>query len=296
VSIGNKYTEQLWSPALRRARQDWKNERDIIELFAEVVWNHPELYPQENPGVASFIELVKEMRSVGYEKSEDTAPMAEWIRQSLGETIQKSSQEWTKKTIKIPKNLQKSLDSIRKSIRKKESELHPFKASFRKIETLEFARKRAQLLYGSEDLSIYLEDLVLKEQSGLRAPSGTLFDLLEICEFIVRRKGLHLSKSFEVCVCDLWAPEISLGIEVRDEFDPGEEGELFRLLTLSRHHYETDHLAVVFPSNIDEKSFQSCRTLQHIIANLKVLRINEFESFIAEISLAAKDAKKDMPN
>ncbi|MFP6854366.1 MAG: hypothetical protein VB980_01175, partial [Opitutales bacterium] len=232
--------------------------------------------------------------SGGYEKSHDTAPLAEWIRETLGETIQETSPSWAEKPVKIPKKLRKTIDSIRKSMGERTGLAHPFKGSFRKKDILEFAKKRARLLYGTEDLSIYLEDLVLKEQSGLRAPSRALFDLLEICEFIVRRKGLHISKSFEVNVCDFWVPEIGLGIEIRNEFDPGEEGELFRLLTLSRHHYEVDRMAIVLPSNTDDKSFQSCRSLQHIVDNLKVMRINDFEPFIEEIARAAKDAKQDM--
>lgn len=255
---------------------------------------HPKSYPKDNTGVTNFLGLVEGLRSEGYEKSHDTAPLAEWIREVLGETIQETSPSWAKKSIKIPKKLRKTIDSIRKNMGERNGRTHSFKGSFRKKELLDFAQKRARLLYGTEDLSIYLEDLVLKEQSGLRAPSGALFDLLEICEFIVRRKGLHLSKSFEVSVCDFWVPEIGLGIEIRNEFDPGEEGELFRLLTLSRHHYKADRMAIVLPSNMDDKGFQSCRSLQHIVENLKVMRIHDFEPFIEEIARAAKDAKKDM--
>ena len=281
---------------MRRARQDWKNDRDVIEIFAEVVRAQPKLYPRDNKGVASFLELVEKLRSGGYEKSIDTAPLAEWIREKIGPDIEGTSPAWAKKTLKIPKNLKKTLASIRKTIGKKKREVHPFSGSFRKPETLEFAHKRASLLYGSRDLSIYIEDLVLKEQSGLRAPSGALFDLLEICEFIVRRKGLHLSKSFEVNMCDFWVPEISLGIEIRSEFDAGEEGELFRLLTLSRQHYETEHLTVVLPNELEEHLFQGCRALQHIVDNLKVLRIDDFEGFIEDIALEAKLANNDKPD
>ena len=78
---------------------------------------------------------------------------------------------------------------------------------------------------------------------------------------------------------------MSVAIEPRTVFESVEEGDLFRLLTLSSHHYEAAHLIVVLPNDIDEENFQSCRSLQHIIEKLKVLRMKDLESFLDEIIL-----------
>ena len=287
-----KDTEQLWSPALRRPRQDWKDDRDLIEEFDKIVETNPKTYSPKSKGVVFFREIVKELRSEGFNKSEHTAPLAEWIRQeqrNRGGNGEKSSSR-ENQTPEIPMDLGKTLDSIRKTIGLEDRRVYPFSGVFRKQELLDFAKQRALLLHGTDDLSVYLESLVRKEQSGLEAPSGALFDLLESCEYVVRRKGFNVSKSFEVNACDLWIQELSVAIEPRTVFESVEEGDLFRLLTLSSHHYEADHLIVVLPNDIDEENFQSCRSLQHIIENLKVLRMKDLEGFLDEIILAGEDA------
>ncbi|MBO93334.1 MAG: hypothetical protein CMI32_00340 [Opitutales bacterium] len=282
-----KDTDQLWSPTLRRPRKRWKNDRDLIEKFSKEVKSDPEIYPKKSKNVVTFLQIVDELRSVGYDKSENTAPLAEWILQEerKREDGDQSSSSSGKTFIEIPMDLGKTLDSLRKSLGLETRRVYPVSAVFRNIDLLEFAKKRSLLLHGTEDVSVYLEGLVQKDQSGLSAPSGTLFDLLESCEQIVGRKGFRVTKQFEVNACDLWVPEMGLAIEPRSDYNLGDEGELFRLLTLSQQHFDTECMAVVLPNEISDKNYQSCRTLQHIIEDLSVLKINEFEAFVEEIAL-----------
>jgi hypothetical protein len=175
-----------------------------------------------------------------------------------------------------------------------DQKVYPASTIFRKEELWNYAKKRAMLLHGTEDLSLYIENLVWKEKSGLEAPAGLLFDLLECCEQVIKRKGYHVSKNFEVNICDLWVPELRLGIEPRMAFEAAEEGNLFRLLTLSEIHYNAACLVVVLPNDTEEPNFQSCRSLQHIVLNLKVLRMKDFEEYLDEIARATQDAGADM--
>ena len=249
--------------------------------------SNSENYPKQSKNVVSFLQIVNELKNVGYEKSNNTAPLAEWILQKKRELEggQKSSSDSDNTFIEIPMELEKTLDSLRKSLGLDTRRVFPVSAVFRDLELLEFAKKRALLLHGSEDVSVYLEALVQKDHSGLSAPSGRLFDLLESCESIIRRKGLRVVKQFEVNACDLWVPEISLAIEPRSDFNQGEEGDLFRLLTLSHQHFDAEHLVVVLPEETSEENYQSCRAVQHIVKDLKVLKINDLEAFVEEIVL-----------
>ena len=282
-------TDQLWSTALRSPRKRWKDDRDLIERFVQEVKSNPKSYPKRSKRVGILLRIVKEIRSVGYEKSENTASLAEWIlheqRQMKGRP--KPSSAAKKTPIKIPMDLGKTLDSLRGSLGLGNRRVYPYSAVFRKLELFEFAKKRALLLHGTEDVSAYLERLVQKDQSGLKAPSGTLFDLIEGCEYIVNRKGFQVTKQFGVNACDLWVPDMSLAIEPISDFTPGAEGELFRLLTLSHHHFDAEHLVVVLPNEISTENYQCCRTLQHVVEDLTVLRINDFEAFVDEIALEA---------
>ena len=62
------------------------------------------------------------------------------------------------------------------------------------------------------------------------------------------------------------------------------------LLTLSELHYNATCLVVVLPNGTEEANFQSCRSLQHIVLNLKVLRMKDFEEYLDEIGRASRDA------
>ena len=287
----SKDTEQLWSPALRRPRQDWKDDRDVIEQFEEIVESNPKKYSQECKEVVFFLEIVNELRSKGFKNSKDTVALAKWIRQEYRklEGREEESSSLKNAFVEIPMDLEKTLDKIRKTVGLEDKRVYPFSGVFRKQELLDFAKQRAKILHGTDDLSVYIENLVRKEQSGLEAPAGALFDLLETCEQIVRRKGFEVSKSFEVNACDMWVEELEVAIEPRTEFKSVEEGNLFRLLTLSSHHYDAKHLIVVLSNDIEEQSFQSCRSLQHIIEGLQVVRLKDFEGCLDEIIDPSED-------
>ena len=279
----SKDTEQLWSPSLRRARHRWKDNRDLIEQFAELVRANPAIYSDENKGVVFLLKAVKDLRRNGYENSEYTETLAFWIR----EEQEKAEEEDPTSTSdlmpkEIPEQLKERLESIRESIGLKPRRVFPFNGVMREKNLLKFAQKRSQLLHGTDDLSIYIENLIRKDHSSLNAPSGLIFDLLESCEYIVQRNGYQVSKNFEVNCCDLWIPEISLAIEPRSGFDPKEEGDLFRLLTLSVHHFDAKRIAVVLPDDLEMANFQSCRSLQHVIDNLRVLHISELDAYVRE--------------
>ena len=289
----SKDTEQLWSPALRRPRQDWKDDRDIIEQFEKVVESNPKKYSQEGKEVVFFLELVNELRSKGFKNSKDTVALAKWIRQEYRKLEgQEESASLENTFLEIPMDLEKTLDTIRKTVGLEDRRVYPFSGVFRKQELLDFAKQRAKILHGTDGLSVYMENLVRKEQSGLEAPAGALFNLLETCEQIVRRKGFEVSKSFEVNACDMWVEELAVAIEPRTRFKSVEEGDLFRLLTLSSHHYDAKHLIVVLPNEIDEQSFQSCRSLQHIIEGLQVVRLKDFERRLDEIIDPSEDEEE----
>ena len=286
VAKHKKDTEQLWSPALRRARKAWKKDRDVIEEFAEIVTSYPATYPENSKEVSLFLEIVEEVRRLGYKKAANTAPLAEWIR---AEKLKARESNPDANYIALPKDLQKKLDAIRETTESGGTAI-PYNVVFRDSDLFEYAKQRVQLLHGSDDLSVYLEGLVRKEQSGLNAPSGSLFDLIETCEGIVKRNGFRVAKDFAVNTCDLWVPDIGVAIEPRIEFEQAEEGDLFRLLTLSTSHFGADHLVVVVPDELEEDKYQSCRSLKHIVDNLTVVRVKDFEKFFVEVIQATSDA------
>ena len=98
-----KDTDQLWSPALRRPRKQWKNDRDLIEKFTDEVKSNSQSYPEQSKSVVAFLQIVNELKNVGYEKSEKTAPLAEWILQKKRELEgQQSSSATDNAFIEIP--------------------------------------------------------------------------------------------------------------------------------------------------------------------------------------------------
>ena len=83
------------------------------------------------------------------------------------------------------------------------------------------------------------------ERESLLTNSASIMDLIHICELKLSVLKLEVTKKYSAGETDLWIPSISLGVEIRNSWDPEDEVALLRTLSDTNFRLQSRHLVVV---------------------------------------------------
>jgi hypothetical protein len=135
------------------------------------------------------------------------------------------------------------------------------------------------------NLVAYLSSLVAKEKESLLTTSASIMDLIHICELKLSVLKLEVTKKYSAGETDLWIPSISLGVEIRNSWDPEDEVVLVRTLSDTNFRLQSRHLVVVVSDGMGEAVFESMRKIEKrkVIENLSIIRVGDFENYVLRI-------------
>ena len=130
------------------------------------------------------------------------------------------------------------------------------------------------------DLSAYLSSLVSKEKESLLTNSASIMDLIHICDFKLSGMELEVTKKYSAGETDLWIPSISLGVEIRNSWDPVDEVVLIRTLSDTNFRLQARHLVVVVPDDMRQETFDIMRQVERrkVIENHSIIRDGDFSN------------------
>jgi hypothetical protein len=271
-----------------RRRRDWKDDRDLIEEVAAAVNRLGGPYEYYDQGVFQFREKVRKFRKSGYENNKDVFHLGHWIRGRISELSKnQTSYDLRVHTLPFPHNL----DDIIGSLEKKGSDSKLTKNNVSNLETLfpdpsmrNFVMERMEVLHHG-NLVAYLSSLVAKERESLLTNSASIMDLIHICELKLSVLKLEVTKKYSAGETDLWIPSISLGVEIRNSWDPEDEVALLRTLSDTNFRLQSRHLVVVVSDGMGEEAFESMRKIEKrkVIENLSIIRVGDFENYVLRI-------------
>lgn len=277
------------------ARNDWRDDRNLLEEIAALIDAPNGPYDRSETGPLRFRECITRLRKNGYDKHPDAPALASWIRDTL-ERITRDEGGYNLKARPLP--LPSDLDGelrLRRKVQERESATLKASKEGRgdpsdPISLLPdpklraFARERAAAFHNG-DTAAYLASLVEKELSTSLGPSGDVLDLILSCERHLARHDLEVDHNYSVTETDLFAREISLGIEVRGDWTPGDEFRLIRTLADTNYHLCAKNLVAVVPDDMPEHHFAAIRAIEErgAIPNLRALRIGEFGAYLDEL-------------
>ena len=275
----------IGTPIYHRKRRDWRDDRDLImELHALIVKpdGHYEYFDEKATQLRKKIES---FIAAGFEDNIDVFFLAMWIREQLSElTILKGSYNLNVDVIKLPENVEDvirreenktTLKGGNKTLNVRLSDLFP------NPKLRAFALERIQILHRG-DLVAYISSLVAREKESLMNFSANIMDLIHICEHKIALRNLKTKNNFAVGETDLWIPELSLGVEVRDTWDENEELSLIQTLSDTNFRKRARNLCLVTPDDLSDAKFLKLREVEKrgVIENLSVIRVGDFANYL----------------
>ncbi len=271
-----------------RRRRDWKDDRDLIEEVMTSINRLDGPYDYYDQGIFQFREKVKLFRKSGYENNKDVFHLGHWIRSSISELSKKqSSYDLRVHSLPFPNNLDHTIELLEKrgiGANLKKSNDFSLETLLPDPQLQSFARERMEILHHG-DLSAYLSSLVSKEKESLLTNSASIMDLIHICDFKLSGMELEVTKKYSAGETDLWIPSISLGVEIRNSWDPVDEVVLIRTLSDTNFRLQARHLVVVVPDDMRQETFDIMRQVERrkVIENLSIIRVGDFSNYILKI-------------
>ena len=284
----------IGTPIYHRRRRDWKDDRDLIEEVAAAVNRLDGPYEYYDLGVFQFREKVRIFRKSGYENNMDAFHLGHWIRGKISELAKnQTSYDLRVHPLPFPQNL----GDVIGLFEKKGNDANLKKNNDFNLETLfpdpsmrSFVMERMEVLHQG-DLVAYLSSLVAKERESLLTNSASIMDLIHICELKLSVLQLEVTKKYSAGETDLWIPSISLGVEIRNSWDPEDEVDLLRTLSDTNFKLQSRHLVVVVSEGMGEEVFESMRKIEKrkVIENLSIIRVGDFENYVLRIKEIEKN-------
>ena len=284
----------IGTPIYHRRRRDWKDDRDLIEEVAAAVNRLDGPYEYYDLGVFQFREKVRIFRKAGYENNMDAFHLGHWIRGKISE-LSKNQTSYDLRVHSLP--FPQNLGDVIRLFDKKGSDANLKKNNDFNLETLfpdplmrSFVMERMEVLHKG-DLVAYLSSLVAKERESLLTNSASIMDLIHICELKLSVLQLEVTKKYSAGETDLWIPSISLGVEIRNSWEPEDEVDLLRTLCDTNFKLQSRHLVVVVSEGMREEVFESMRKIEKrkVIENLSIIRVGDFENYVLRIKEIEKN-------
>jgi len=279
----------IGTPVYHRKRRDWKDDRNLLEDVASAVCLMNGPYDYYEAGTVSFRNKIKKFREKGYEVNKDACHLAMWVREQLSELSHKlGNYDLRVHPIPLPQNIDDGIRSVEKKATKSGLVASSFDLSlaelFPDIKLRNFARERMQVLHRG-DLKSYLASLVNKERDALATNSASIMDLIHICEHKLDLREIEYVKRYAVGETDLWVPQWTLGIEVRNTWSDKEEEDLTNTLSTTNFRLKARHLVVVVPDDLSDESFEMIRGIERrkVYSNLSILRVGDLGKYFDRI-------------
>ena len=278
----------IGTPIYHRKRRTWRDDKDLLEELLEILKKIDSPYDYFDSKVKNLREKIESFAANGFEENIEVFLMAMWIREKLTElTIKQGSYNLQVHAIEIPESIDQVLRTEETKATRSNAKT-PLNVSLSELfpnhRLRAFALERIQMLHRG-DLAAYLSSLVAKEKSSLMSCSASIMDMISICEHKLDLRKLKVSKKFSVGESDLWIPDISLGVEVRDSWDENKEIEIIRTLSDTNFRKRALHLCLVTPDDLSDTEFIKLRDIEkrNVIENLSVIRIGDFGPYLDEI-------------
>ena len=121
--------------------------------------------------------------------------------------------------------------------------------------------------------------------------SANIMDLIHICEHKLALRNLKTKNNFSVGETDIWVPELSLGVEVRDTWDESEEITLIQTLSDTNFRKRANHLCLVTTDDLSDAKFLKLREIEKrgVIENLSVIRVGDFANYLDALKQSLND-------
>lgn len=278
----------IGTPIYHRKRRNWQDDRDLLMELAKVVKKLDGPYDYFSPNIKGFSDKVELIERQGFEENPDAYFLAMWVREKLSELlITQGSYNLQVHPINIPADINAVIKMEEKKSTKTGNEGQAnisLAHLFPNPKLRAFALERIQMLHRG-DLIAYLSALVARERESLLSSSASIMDLIHICEHKLNIRKLAVRKRFTVGETDLWVPSLSLGIEVRDSWNPNEEIEIIRVLSDTNFRLRASNLCLVSPDDLSDEAFLKLREIEKrgVIENLSVIRIGDFGNYLDEL-------------
>ncbi|MFP6893240.1 MAG: hypothetical protein VCA18_05785 [Opitutales bacterium] len=271
------------------ARNNWRDDRDLLEEIASVIDRIDTPYDRLNQGVRCFREWVKNFRSHGYDQCHEAIVLATWVRERVADvTRREGSCDLTTRPISFPVDL----DAV---VRQRRNESKALETSPPNSDSIlqqlipdsklrNFALERIRSIFNG-NVTEYLHSLVRRDREFIQNHGQRISDLLGACRQQLDEKKLEFSQNFSPSQTDFWIPEINLGIEVVFDWDSSKEFELTRVLGDTAYRLEARSLVVVTPNDMPDHQFHAIKKIEEggAFENLSVIRLNALESYLEDI-------------
>ena len=278
----------IGTPIYHRKRRTWKDDESLLKELKDVLKKIDSPYDYFDKKVKNLREKIDGFESTGFEENIEVFLLAMWIREKLSElTIKQGSYNLQVHNIELPDDIDEVIRLEESKATRSSNKTSPnisLSELFPNHKLRAFALERVQMLHRG-DLIAYLSSLVAKERSSLMSCSASIMDMINICEHKLDLRKLEVCKRFCVGETDLWIPEISLGVEVRDSWNESEEIEIIRTLSDTNFRKRSLHLCLVTPDDLSDNKFRKLRDIEkrNVIENLSVIRIGDFSPYLDEL-------------
>ena len=271
------------------ARNNWRDDRDLLEEIASVIDRIDTPYDRLNPGVRCFREWVKNFRSHGYDQCPEAIVLATWVRERVADVERREGNcDLTTSPISFPVDLDAVVRRRRNESKAPETSPPDADSILQKL-TLDsklrnFALDRARSIFDG-NVSEYLHSLVRKDREIIQNHGSRISDLLGACRQQLDKRKLVFSQNYSPNQTDFWIPEINLGIEVVFDWDSGKEFGLTRVLGDTAYRLQAQNLVVVTPNDMPDHQFQTIKKIEESGAfdNLAVIRLSALEDYLEDI-------------
>ena len=268
-------------------RNNWREDRDLLEEIASVIDRIDTPYDRLNLGVRYFRESIKNFRSDGNDRCPDAIVLATWVRERVADIARREGIcDLATRPISFPVDLDAVVRQRRNE--SKAAETSPPDSILQKLtpdsKLRNFALERARSIFDG-NVSEYLHFLVRRDREALQSHGGGISDLLGACRQLLAKSKLLFSYNYSPNQTDFWIPEIHLGIEVVFDWDSGKEFKLTRVLGDTAYRLEARSLVVVTPNDMPDHQFHAIKKIQESGAfdNLSVIRLSALEGCFEDI-------------
>ena len=239
--------------------------------------------------IKEFKEIAGRVEVSGYQSNIEALCLAMWIRENLVRMSHKhGGYDLRVHAFEIPDALNEIIQGRCETFASESlnsTQEISLEHLFPDTEVRLHALQRVQLLHKG-DLYAYLHALVRKERDSLTGESATIKDLIHICEEKLCRRNLRVVSNYAANEVDLWAPALSLGIEVRDALSPSDTEDLVGVFRNTKSSKKTRFLALVCPDDLTDLMFHNWKKMENheSIENLSVLRVGDLGVYLDKIT------------
>ena len=271
------------------ARNDWREDRDLLEEIASTIDRIDTPYDRRNEGVRCFREAVKNFRTHGYHQCPEVVALAMWVRERVAD-VERREGNCNLKTrpISFPIDLDALVRQCKKESTPPETSPPDSDSILKQLTSdskiKDFTLERARSIFNG-NVAEYLHSLVRKDRESVYNYGERISDLLEFCRQQLDKQALEFSQNYSPNQTDFWIPEINLGIEIVFDWESGKEFELTRILGDTAYRLQAQSLLVVTPNDMSDHKFKAVKKIEAggAFENLSVIRLNGFEGYLEDI-------------